>query len=184
MGQPEVAHAGRVDEPATPGQVEQLGSGGGVSAFVGDFGQCADANRCLRQQALNQRGFPHSRLSYQHQRVTPDERCQIAGAGQFMVGGQRAVAQLGISVELSYQFIARLEQVGLIEHQCGLDLHVLCRNQITVNQVGLGRGLRRKDNQHQVDIGGDRAEPPLWIGPLQDIASRDQRIYYAGLLRR
>ena len=98
--------------------------------------------------------------------------------------GQRAVAQCGVAIELSCQYIVGLEQVGFIEHQCGLDSHVLGRNQIAVNQVGLGRGLRREDNEHKVDVCGDRAEPPLCVGPLQDVAPRDQCIHYAGFLRR
>ena len=100
------------------------------------------------------------------------------------MSGQCAVAQVGVAIELFCQFILGLEQVGFIEHQRGLDFHVFSRNQIAVNQVGLGRGLRRKDNEHQVDVGGDRPEPPLSVGPLQDIAPRDQCIHYAGFLRR
>ena len=49
-------------------------------------------------------------------------------------------------------------------------------NQIAVEQIFLGCRLRGKDDQHQIDIGGDRFEVSSAIRPLQHAAAGYQRV--------
>ena len=49
-------------------------------------------------------------------------------------------------------------------------------NQIAVEQIFLGCRLRCKDDQHQIDIGGDRFEVSSAIRTLQHAAAGYQRV--------
>ena len=74
-----------------------------------------------------------------------------------------------------------MDQICFVEHQNRFSVHVLRRNQITIQQSWVRCRLWCKDHEHQIDIGCDRAQPTLAVRAFQHVASRDECVDDAGI---
>ena len=147
--------------------VEPRGAGG-VPAFYFRFRQTADANRFLRQQRRDQRGFPDTGLPHERGRVSAQCRMQLRETvGAQRRGVQHGVADRAIRREQCVERRGLAQQIALVQHDHRADTRVLGGDQIAIEHVRVWRRLRGDDDGQLLEIGRDRAWLAVHIGPAQ-----------------
>lgn len=185
MPQAELTDAGRVDQVAAAGKMEQSRGGGGMGALAGHRGEVADTGVDTWQQGIHQRRLAHPGLPDEDAHVTVQRAAQFVHR-QAIEGRHldQRVTQGAVDIQQRIDAfgIALVDQVGLVQQQQRLDAGMFGGDQVTVDQVGVRFGTRGEDDDDAVDVGRHRLEQPAHVRAAQLGAARQLRDDHADAL--